>query len=65
MTVVVITNVVFKSPGRQREIFAFFNSSVYQIELNISCYFYCQIGEKSYNRRYHKNKKGDNNGFIK
>lgn len=53
MTVVVITNVVFKSPVRQREIFAFFNSSVYQIELNISCYFYCQIGEKSYNRSYH------------
>ncbi|ESE32332.1 hypothetical protein HMPREF1621_03435 [Escherichia coli A25922R] len=53
MTVVVITNIVFKSPGRQREIFAFFNSSVCQTELNISCSFYCQISEKRYNRSYH------------
>ena len=29
---VVITNVIFKSPKRQRAIFAFFNSSVYQME---------------------------------
>ncbi|EAA6877002.1 hypothetical protein CDL91_23625, partial [Salmonella enterica subsp. enterica serovar Typhi] len=42
MTNAVIINVVFKSPKRQRAIFAFFNSSVYQIELNISYAIYCQ-----------------------
>ncbi len=53
MTVVVITNIVLNLPEGKEKIFAFFNSSVCQTELNISCSFYCQISEKRYNRSYH------------
>ncbi|ESJ30414.1 hypothetical protein CFSAN001092_13046, partial [Salmonella enterica subsp. enterica serovar Nchanga str. CFSAN001092] len=50
MTNAVIVNVVFKSPKRQRVIFAFFNSSVCPMEQYIYFVIYCQIWEKRYNR---------------